>query len=210
MIRLIFAPKNLLNVNDAEGEMLIKYINNKYPQDRMSKIIIPIEDYLGDDSSLGYNHIQNELYKIDLDYLDKHIPEDILKTMMKKNPNSIEFKSSEIDLIPRFGAFSILAASLYDRGTGIENNLRDFLEVIDTDEESENILNEMFKELNFEFSKYGTEIINKNNGERYDAEITLNYMFSIDNGKLIKSEHNINVFKNMDYILSYITKKCIY
>lgn len=157
MVYLIFVPKNILSdgIKSKEFDSYVSkhcnYMNSE------KQYLIRTERYEGDDNESGYSNIYVEMGKIDLNYLDPYI-DNINPKDLDIDENICEFKSSHVDLIPRFGAFIVEAVSLKDRG--IDSNcldlntwgLKTFLSKMDFSKKSSQVVLDTLDELELTLS----------------------------------------------------------
>lgn len=203
MVYLVFVPKNILNDKLQYKEFdsyLSKYCNYTNSEKRY---LIKTESYEGDDNESGYSNIYVEMGRIDLNYLDPYI-DNINPKDLDIDENICEFKSSRIDLIPRFGAFIVEAVSLKDRG--IDSNyldlntwgLKTFLSKMDFSKKSSQVVLDTLDELELTLSSKCSYIYDDFHDKLYDTEKLFNILFDIESGSIIRKEDKITMFSE-DY-----------
>lgn len=198
MVYLIFVPKNILNdeVKSKEfGSYLSKhcdYMNSE------RQYLIQTEKYEGDDNESGYDNIYVEMGKIDLNYLDPYI-NNINPKELDINENICEFKTSNINLIPRFGAFIVEAVSLKDRCLDLNTfGLKTFLSKMDFSKKSSQVVLDTLDELELTLSSKCSYIYDEFHDKKYDTEKLFNILFDIESGIIVRKEDKITMFSE-DY-----------
>lgn len=207
MVYLIFVPKNILDDKEKVKEFTrylskyCDYINSE------KRYFVQTDNYEGDDNECGYGNIYVEMGKIDLNYLD-HIIFNISPTEINTDGNVglCEFKASSINLIPRFGAFIIEAASLKDRCIGLNNwGLKTFLGKIDLSEKSSQVVLDTLEELELSLSSKCSYVYDEFHDKKYDTEKLFNILFDIESGSIERKEDKIKMFSEEyeDFIKIY-------
>lgn len=203
MVYLIFVPENIISdgIKSKEFDSYVSkhcnYMNSE------KQYLVRTERYEGDDNESGYSNIYVEMGKVDLNYLDTYI-DNINPKDLDIDEGICEFKSSRIDLIPRFGAFIVEAVSLKDRG--IDSNcldlntlgLKTFLSKIDFSKKSSQVVLDTLDELELSLSSKCSYVYDDFHDKLYDTEKLFNILFDIESGSIIRKEDKIRMFSE-DY-----------
>lgn len=146
MLYICFIPKNFINNNFEDVNSTIQNILKYYSK---SYFIKSIEEYKEEDNEFGYYNVINYLsdtHSIDLNYLDPIVNEVTNGEELNEKENKIEYKTSNIYFIPKFGGFILKAVSLKDR---IKSSSYEINKILDINKElMETDLIKLTKELN--------------------------------------------------------------
>ena len=207
MVNLIFVPRNYYmnggvngTINNTED---VQAFNRCFNEEfgfinHDSFYFIPTENYVVKDSNDGYSKINNEMCKLNMDYLDPII-ESVNPKELEKGVNNREFKASAINFIPRFGAFVISAVSLNDRILGLQNYLlKTYLGKIDYNEKCSEVVFDTLDELSLVMSKNCSYVYDEFHDKKYDTERLFNILFDIKFGLIERNEDKIRMFSE-DY-----------
>lgn len=151
MLYICFIPKNFINNNFEDVNSTIQNILKYYSK---SYFIKSIEEYKEEENEFGYYNVINYLsdtHSIDLNYLDPIVNEVTNGEEINEKENKIEYKTSNIYFIPKFGGFILKAVSLKDR---IKSSSYEINKILDINKElMETDLIKLTKELNEANSK---------------------------------------------------------